>query len=426
MNFKNNRIKKKPLQILKDYSTDFFERIKGIDRITLILVAILFGIGLIMVYSITSISIYNGVKGDPSNLFIKTLIMGIAGIIAMLCVIAIPYRTLKNLSILAAIFCPLILVVTFLFAGGSENSDVKSWFQIGSFKLQPAEFVKIGMIMAVAWLVDYRVRKGTYYLKTCKGINWSITWQSFIFVICYIGLCTGLVLIQPDFGSALIIGFIGLIMFLSTGVKWKAFKPIFYFGVCLLVIGFIIMSKVFPYQLERFAVWKDPFNHAKGFQNVMGYTAIALGGMTGVGVGNSTQKYGYVLEPHNDMISTILAEELGVWMILVVMVIYFFIAMRCFFTAIKCKELYGSIASIGIGAIFLVQPLINLGGASGAFPLTGVTLPFISYGGSSLVSLFIGIGIYLNISMERAAKEKKLKEKKQHDLKMKVVPFPKA
>ena len=100
--------------------------------------------------------------------------------------------------------------------------------------------------------------------------------------------------------------------------------------------------------------------------------------------------------------------------------------MRCFFTAIKCKELYGSIASIGIGAIFLVQPLINLGGASGAFPLTGVTLPFISYGGSSLVSLFIGIGIYLNISMERAAKEKKLKEKKQHDLKMKVVPFPKA
>ena len=215
-------------------------------------------------------------------------------------------------------------------------------------------------------------------------------------------------------------------MFLSTGVKWKAFKPIFYFGVCLLVIGFIIMSKVFPYQLERFAVWKDPFNHAKGFQNVMGYTAIALGVMTGVGVGNSTQKYGYVLEPHNDMISTILAEELGGWMILVVMVIYFFIAMRCFFTAIKCKELYGSIASIGIGAIFLVQPLINLGGASGAFPLTGVTLPFISYGGSSLVSLFIGIGIYLNISMERAAKEKKLKEKKQHDLKMKVVPFPKA
>ena len=86
--------------------------------------------------------------------------------------------------------------------------------------------------------------------------------------------------------------------------------------------------------------------------------------------------------------------------------------MRCFFTAIKCKELYGSIASIGIGAIFLVQPIINLGGASGAFPLTGVTLPFISYGGSSLVSLFIGIGIYLNISMERAAKEKKLKREK--------------
>lgn len=426
MKFKKFRIKKNPLQRLKDYSTEFFERLKGIDRITLILVTILFGVGLIMVYSITSISIYNGVKDDPSNFFRKTLIMGIAGIIAMIGVIAIPYRTMKGLSLLAAIFCPLILVVTFLFAGGSESSDVRSWFQIGSFKLQPAEFVKIGMIMAVAWLVDYRVRKGTYYLETYKGINWSITWQSFIGVLCYIGLCAVLVLIQPDFGSALIIGFIGLIMFLSTGVKWKVFKPLFYFGVCLLIIGIIIMAKVFPYQVERFAIWKDPFNHAKGFQNVMGYTAIALGGMTGVGVGNSTQKYGYVLEPHNDMISTILAEELGVWMILAIMVIYFVIAIRCFLTAVKCKDIYASIASIGIGAIFLVQPLINLGGASGAFPLTGVTLPFISYGGSSLVSLFIGIGVYLNISMERVAREKKLREKKKQELKMKVVPFPKS
>ena len=129
MNFKKNRIKKKPLQILKDYSTDFFERIKGIDRITLILVAILFGIGLIMVYSITSISIYNGVKGDPSNLFIKTLIMGIAGIIAMLCVIAIPYRTLKRLSPLAVIGCPFLLVITLLFARGSESSEVKDRFK---------------------------------------------------------------------------------------------------------------------------------------------------------------------------------------------------------------------------------------------------------------------------------------------------------
>lgn len=424
MKFKKFRIKKNPLQRLKEYSNEFFERLKGIDRITLILVTILFGIGLIMVYSITSISLYNGVKNDPSNFFRKTLIMGIAGIIAMIGVIAIPYRTMKGLSLLVAIFCPFILVVTFLFAGGSENSDVRSWFEIGSFKLQPAEFVKIGMIMAVAWLVDYRVRKGTYYLETYRGINWSITWQSFIGILCYIGLCAGLVLIQPDFGSALILGFIGLIMFLATGVKWKVLKFLFYPGIFLLVIGLFFIAK--GYQIDRVVMWLDPFNHPNGFQNVMGYTAIALGGMTGVGVGNSTQKYGYVLEPHNDMISTILAEELGVWMILAIMIIYFVIAIRCFLTALKCKDIYASIVSIGIGAIFLVQPLVNLGGASGAFPLTGVTLPFISYGGSSLVSLFIGIGVYLNISMERVAREKKLREKKKQDLKMKVVPFPKS
>lgn len=425
MILKKKTNKKRPLQMLNNYRIELFNRLKGIDKITLILVALLFGIGVIMVYSITSISVYNGVKNDPSNFFVKTLIMGGAGLFAMLFIIALPYKFLKGISVVAVGVCPLLLFATILFAGGSEHSDVKSWFEIGSFKLQPAEFVKIGMIMAVAWLVDTLVKKGTYYLPTYKGINFKMLGESFIPVLCYIGGCTVLVLVQPDFGSALIMGFIGLIMFLATGVSWKTFKPIFFLGVILLVIGFIAMATFFPYQLERFAVWSDPFNHEKGFQNVMGYTAIALGGMTGVGVGNSTQKYGYVVEPHNDMISTILAEELGVWMVLVIMVMYFIIAMRCFYTATKSKDIYAALIAVGIGSIFLVQPFINLGGASGAIPLTGVTLPFISYGGSSLVSLLIGMGIYFNITMEVASQQKKVVIKKKESLNQKVVLFPK-
>ena len=137
MSLKIRKIKKNPLQALKNYVMEFLDRLSGIDKVTLTLVAFLFGIGLLMIYSITSISIYNGVKDDPTNFFIKTLIMAVAGIAAMGVMIVTPYQILKKLSILAVIGCPIILMFTILFAKGSEASDVKSWFEIGSFKLQP-------------------------------------------------------------------------------------------------------------------------------------------------------------------------------------------------------------------------------------------------------------------------------------------------
>ncbi|MDE5978212.1 MAG: FtsW/RodA/SpoVE family cell cycle protein [Turicibacter sp.] len=423
------QFKKNLFERLRKYSLERLEHFKRIDKLTLVLVMILFGIGLLMIYSITSISIYNGIDGDPSNYFIKTIVMGGVGIAVMIFILLLPEPLLKLVSFLALVTCPFILIITYLFAKGSESSNVRSWFTIGGFKLQPAEFVKIGMIMAIAWLVEYLIKKKTYYYKIpffFKGFKLKRAVRSHFAILLYIGVCAGLVLIQPDFGSALILGFIGLIMFLSTGIDWETLRTIVAWGGTVLISCFIAMAKFFPYQLERFDIWLDPFNHTKGFQNVMGYTAIALGGITGVGLGKSTQKYGYVLEPHNDMISTILAEELGVWMILIIIAIYLTLALRCFSNAIKCKDMYGALVSVGIGAIFLIQPLVNLGGASGAFPLTGVTLPFISYGGSSLVSLFAGIGVYLNVAMIRVVKEKKQKEENQETIKKKVLQFPKS
>ena len=409
----------------KVYIRELAERLEGLDKLTLTLAIILFAIGIIMVYSITSISIYNGVNGDPSNIVIKTLIFGVIGLVAMIIILLIPYKWIKNLSVIAVVICPLLLLFTLMFARGSSSSDVRSWFEIGSIKIQPAEFVKIGMIMAIAWLFDKHAQKGVYYIRGYKKTHWSIQriWQSFLGILIYVGLCSGLVLLQPDFGSSLIIGLIGLIMFLATGVQWKIFKPVFWIGVAgVLVVG-LLAAKFFPYQLERFTIWADPFNHPKGFQNVMGYTAIALGGLGGVGVGKSTQKYGYVLEPHNDMISTILAEELGVFFVFLIMVVYFIMATRCFLTALRCKDRFSALVAVGVGAIFLAQPFINLGGASGAIPLTGVTLPLISYGGSSLMSMFLGIGLYLNISMEQFISTKRLKEQREQMIKTKVVPL---
>ncbi len=555
---KKLKVKKNLFQNLKQFIKHSLHRLQGIDQITLILVAVLFSIGLLMIYSITSISIYNGAEGDPIHYLKKTLLNAFIGIAGMVFVLLIPYRGLKNLSLVSVFVCPLLLIATLLFGKGSGASDVKSWFEIGPLNIQPAEFVKVGMILSMAWMISRRIDKGTYYFKRWRllngrllydsyvsiigyfgvctllvllqpdfgsalilgfigliaflstGVKWipyrglknlslvsvfvcpllliatllfgkgsgasdvkswfeigplniqpaefvkvgmilSMAWMisrridkgtyyfkrwrllngrllydSYVSIIGYFGVCTLLVLLQPDFGSALILGFIGLIAFLSTGVKWQSLWPIVVLGIIVVVAGAIVLAIRNPYQLERFHVWLDPFNHDKGFQNVMGYTAIALGGMTGVGIGNSTQKYGYVLEPHNDMISTIIAEELGVWVILLIMVIYFIIAIRCFLTAVKSKDIYASIVCIGIGSIFLVQPVVNLGGASGAIPLTGVTLPFISYGGSSIMSLFIAIGVYFNVRMEIIAQQKRLKKKREQSVKLKVVPFPKS
>lgn len=423
---KKLKVKKNLFQNLKQFIKHSLHRLQGIDQITLILVAVLFSIGLLMIYSITSISIYNGAEGDPIHYLKKTLLNAFIGIAGMVFVLLIPYRGLKNLSLVSVFVCPLLLIATLLFGKGSGASDVKSWFEIGPLNIQPAEFVKVGMILSMAWMISRRIDKGTYYFKRWRLLNGRLLYDSYVSIIGYFGVCTLLVLLQPDFGSALILGFIGLIAFLSTGVKWQSLWPIVVLGIIVVVAGAIVLAIRNPYQLERFHVWLDPFNHDKGFQNVMGYTAIALGGMTGVGIGNSTQKYGYVLEPHNDMISTIIAEELGVWVILLIMVIYFIIAIRCFLTAVKSKDIYASIVCIGIGSIFLVQPVVNLGGASGAIPLTGVTLPFISYGGSSIMSLFIAIGVYFNVRMEIIAQQKRLKKKREQSVKLKVVPFPKS
>lgn len=410
------------------------ERAQKIDKVVLLLVFALFGVGLLMIYSITSISIYNGVENDTLYFVKKTLVSGAIGIAGMLFFALIPYKTLKTFGFLATIACPPILIFTLMFGKGSGASNVRSWIRIGPLSIQPAEFVKLGIILALAWFITKSIKQRKYHLGTFKNIATVESFQefsvniikylsnSFLRVLVYLGLCTGLVLIQPDLGSALIIFGIGVIMFMCSGIDFKVIITLMVMALMIVIPGFMMLKE---YQLDRFFIWWDPFNHDNGLQNVMGYTAIALGGMFGVGIGNSTQKYGYVIEPHTDFIITILTEELGVFTVLLIMIAYFTITIRCFLTAFKCKDLFGSLVCIGVGAMFLVQPVINLGGASGTIPLTGVTLPFISYGGTSLMTLFFTIGVYFNVRIELLSKlkEEEMKQTISEQDAINVIPF---
>lgn len=411
------------------------ERLKYVDKIVLILAVALCALGLLMIFSITSISIYNGVEDDSLFFVKKTIVAAVIGGAGMLFFILIPYNWMKTIGFLAAWGCPGILALTLVVGKGSEVSNVRSWIKIGPLSIQPAEFVKVGIILALAWMIMIALKQRKYHLRSFKSIGPAenmqtfivnfikYIWNSFFKVILFLLLCVGLVFIQPDLGSAIIILGVGGIMFLCSGINWKTIGTLLGMGLSL---GIAVLPLLAGYQAERFAIWLDPFNHEKGLQNVMGYTAIALGGMFGVGIGNSTQKYGYVIEPHTDFIVTILVEELGVFTILIVMLAYLTIATRCFFTAFKCKDIFGSLICIGVGSIFLIQPTINLGGASGAIPLTGVTLPFISYGGSSLMTLLFGLGMYFNVRIETISRLKREELEIQEELsklQTKIIPF---
>ncbi len=411
------------------------ERLKYVDKLVLTLAVALCALGLLMIFSITSISIYNGVENDSLFFVKKTIVSAVIGVAGMLFFILIPYNWMKTIGFLAAWGCPGILALTLVVGKGSEASNVRSWIKIGPLSIQPAEFVKVGIILALAWMIMMALKQKKYHLKSFKSIGPAenmqtflinfikYIWNSFFKVILFLLLCVGLVFIQPDLGSAIIILGVGGIMFLCSGINWKTIGTLLLMGLSL---GLAVLPLLAGYQAERFAIWLDPFNHDKGLQNVMGYTAIALGGLFGVGIGNSTQKYGYVIEPHTDFIVTILVEELGVFTILVVMLAYLTITARCFLTAFKCKDVFGSLICIGVGSIFLIQPTINLGGASGAIPLTGVTLPFISYGGSSLMTLLFGLGMYFNVRIETVTRLKREEDEIKQELSQlqtKIIPF---
>lgn len=434
MKFKD-RLRRKVKKKKKFSFKDILDRIQKFDKLVLILVFALFVLGLLMIYSITSISIYNGVENDTLYFVKKILFSLILGIAGMLFLALIPYKWLKYFGFLSLIGCPSILLVTLLFGEGTEASDVRSWFRFGGLSVQPAEFVKAGIILALAYLISTMVKFKKYYMTSLKSIGRgaesvheyfknTIRYISngYLIVLIYLGFCTLLILLQPDLGSALIIFGIGIIIFICSGISFKVIGGLGILGLFLLIP---LLLGLKGYQMDRFSIWLDPFNHEKGLQNVMGYTAIALGGLFGVGIGNSTQKYGYIIEPHTDFIVTILAEELGVFTVMLIMIAYATISLRCFFTAFKCKDLFGSLVCIGVGALFLIQPIVNLGGASGTIPLTGVTLPFISYGGTSSVALFLVIGIYLNVRIEMLSRLNAETDKKEKQIAQanNIVPF---
>lgn len=382
--------------------------ISQVDIPIVLVTAFLCVIGLVTIYSITSVTVYNNIYDDQYKYVIKQFIGIILGLIGILSVMIVPYRLLKLLGFLAIFINPILLIITLLI--GTGPGDVKSWLEFGPLSLQPVELVKVGLILSTAWFVSevkqyhQNIPLGKVFTTLFAPIRWSSKFKRWFLspwgALFYTAVLLLFIMMQPDLGSGLIITGMGIVMVLCSGIKKNVITQISVIVASGFTVVWNIKDHVLkPHQLERFLMWKDPFAYAQdiGYQNIMGYQAIANGGLWGKGVGQGIQKYGYMSEPHNDFIISIVAEELGLVVVCLVTLSYLFIGARMMRTSRKTTDLFSSLICIGLGSSFILQAIINLGGVSGTIPLTGVTLPFISYGGTSIMVSLAMLGVYFNI-----------------------------
>ena len=339
--------------------------------------------GLLMVYS--SSYIWAEYKyNDPYKYLKSQGLFLILGVIIMLIVSKIDYKKYYKYSskIFSACF---ILIILVLFIGTERNGS-KSWFGIGSFGIQPSEFMKLAMIIFTSKYL-YNNKKDIGNIK--KGVLPILGLTLIIFI---------LIMLQPDFGTGIILvmGVIGLLF--VGGVNLKFFLKIAILGI----LGIIALIIAAPYRLKRILSflnpWTDPLG--SGFQIIQSLYAIGPGGLFGFGLGSSRQKHFYLPEPQTDFIFSIISEEFGFMGVLIVSSLFFFIIYKSIKVALECADLFGKYLAFGIVFILAFQATLNLSVVIGLLPVTGVTLPFLSYGGSSLLITLASMGIILNISKQ--------------------------
>lgn len=414
----------------------FSGRIRTLDSLVLFAVLFLFGLSVIMIYSITGTGEIRALRNweNPTVFLRSTLENGIVGLFGMFFIYFLPTGLIRKLG--GPVFLSLnliLLMATSLFGvGTSASPGVRRWIEIdGLGRFQPSEFIRLGIILSTAWLITLLMEKRLYYIKPLKvlkskrrnGFQKALRFIcSYWGILLYILLCGFWIVSQRDLGSAFIILGMGGSMFLCSGIPWKQLFALL--SVPAAGVAAFLMLFVQGYQIDRFQAWQDPFTHDLGWQLRGSFISIALGGWTGEGLQRSI-RLGTLPEAHTDMIIAIIAEELGVLMVLWIMILYGLIIFRCFQAALKSRDLFTSLVCIGTGAFFFFQPMVNLGGASGFIPLSGVTLPLLSFGGTSKIAVFAIIGLYLNFrsTMLLENREKRFISQPETASPEKIIPF---
>ena len=365
--------------------------IKYIDKPLFITTVLLFIMGLIMVFSASNVTAYMSHAVSPYNYFFKQGIFLLIGFVMFL--VMIKFNT-KSYGIFSwgLLLISIASLVILLLIGTAKNRAI-SWFDLGFFSIQPSEFVKVITIVFLA----------NYYDTNSKRLN---TWGGSLFPIGICAIVAGLIYIQPDLGTTIIYCAIVGIIFISVPIQ-KEIKYKTAFGIIgLIAFGALVLfgsgkGVLLERQLQRFD-FSNPCEKIldTGNQVCNCYIAINNGGLTGVGLGNSTQKYLYLPEPYTDFIFAIIVEELGVITGVFLILVYIFVLYRILVIGRRSPNNRGAVLCYGVAAYIFLHIAINLLGIMGLMPMTGVPLPFMSYGGSFTICLIAALTIVQRVSIE--------------------------
>lgn len=338
--------------------------------------------GVIMIYSASYI--WAEYKFNDAFKYVKNQgLFFIVGIILMLIISKIDYRIYMKKSKFILIGCLILLILVLIPGIGTVRNGSRSWFGIGSFGIQPSEFAKLGMII----LASNYSANNQKMIRNFKGV---------LPVLFLTLLMFGLIMLQPDFGTGIILVMAVIGILFIAGLNIKFFIKLGVVGI-IGIVGLIIAA---PYRLTRILSfinpWSDPLG--SGFQIIQSLYAIGPGGLFGYGFGNSRQKHFFLPEPQTDFIFSIISEELGFMGCLLVISMFAVICYSGFKISKNCDDLFGKYLSFGLVFQLAFQTVLNLMVVTGLIPVTGVTLPFLSYGGSSLLVSMASMGILLNIS----------------------------
>ncbi|MCC9759555.1 FtsW/RodA/SpoVE family cell cycle protein, partial [Streptococcus agalactiae] len=373
-------------------------------------------LGLIVIYSTTSATLIQ-LGANPFRSVINQGVFWAVSLVAIIFIYKLKLNFLKNskvltMAVLVEVF--LLLIARFF---TQEVNGAHGWIVIGPISFQPAEYLKVIIVWYLAFTFDRRQKKIEIYdyqaLTKGRWLPRSLSdlkdWRFYsLFMI-------GLVIAQPDLGNGSIIVLTVIIMYCISGIGYRWFSALLglivvgstLFIGTIAVVGVETMAKVpvFGYVAKRFNAFFDPFKDLtdSGHQLANSYYAMSNGGWFGRGLGNSIEKLGYLPEATTDFVFSIVIEELGVIGAGFILALVFFLILRIMHVGIKAKDPFNSMIALGIGAMLLMQVFVNIGGISGLIPSTGVTFPFLSQGGNSLLVLSVAIGFVLNID----ANEKK-------------------
>lgn len=350
-------------------------------------------IGIVMVYSASSaIEMQNG--GTPTSYLIKQTIYVIMGICCLLFGANYPLKHYRTPRFLRDSTLAMIGMLLFVLVLSHAVNGAKGWINLGVINIQPVEICKIYFIL---YLSDRMARvraRNDHFISSGSG-PWLV-----------VALCLLLIVLQPDIGGMAINVMIVAVLFLACDFRWS-------FGISILLIipimCYLLVEKavesglIHGYRMARFVAFLNPFGNASGSgsQLVNSYYAISNGGVFGSGLGNSVQKMGYLPEPNTDFIMSITSEELGLVGVSVILILLMIIICRMIQIGVRSNSMYEMLLCYGSATFILIEAFFNIGGVLGLLPITGVTFPFISYGGSSMLILSFTVGIIMNISIQQ-------------------------